>query len=136
MATTSTAKSGETRVATTGKVRTERDSMGPMEMPADALYGASTMRTVLNFPTTDLRPPELAQVDADNRVVRFYGWGVCERSSNRNPGKFIGGRSGFNINGLNGEIPVIIPARSVHWQGGMGQRLKPDTGDLPARRNF
>ena len=36
-------------------VRTERDSMGEMEVPADALYGASTMRAVLNFPISDLR---------------------------------------------------------------------------------
>jgi len=30
--------------------RTEKDSMGTMEVPADALYGASTQRAVLNFP--------------------------------------------------------------------------------------
>jgi fumarate hydratase class II len=30
--------------------RTERDSMGEMEVPADAMYGASTQRAVLNFP--------------------------------------------------------------------------------------
>ena len=40
-----------------GNVRIERDSMGPMEVPADALYGASTMRAVLNFPISDLRFP-------------------------------------------------------------------------------
>ena len=38
-------------------LRTERDSMGEMEVPADALYGASTMRAVLNFPISDLRFP-------------------------------------------------------------------------------
>ena len=31
--------------------------MGQMEVPADALYGASTMRAVLNFPISDLRFP-------------------------------------------------------------------------------
>ena len=36
-------------------VRIERDSMGEMEVPVDALYGASTMRAVLNFPISDLR---------------------------------------------------------------------------------
>ena len=30
--------------------RMERDSMGEIEVPADALYGASTQRAVLNFP--------------------------------------------------------------------------------------
>jgi fumarate hydratase, class II len=38
-------------------VRIERDSMGQMEVPAGALYGASTMRAVLNFPISDLRFP-------------------------------------------------------------------------------
>ena len=42
---------------TNSNVRIERDSMGPMEVPADALYGASTMRAVLNFPISDLRFP-------------------------------------------------------------------------------
>ena len=37
--------------------RTERDSMGPMEVPADAYYGASTQRAVLNFPISGLRFP-------------------------------------------------------------------------------
>ena len=35
--------------------RIERDSMGEMEVPAEAYYGASTMRAVLNFPISDLR---------------------------------------------------------------------------------
>src|SRR5690242_17572486 len=37
--------------------RTERDSMGEMQVPVDALYGASTQRAVLNFPISDLRYP-------------------------------------------------------------------------------
>ena len=43
--------------ASNPNVRIERDSMGQMEVPADALYGASTMRAVLNFPISDLRFP-------------------------------------------------------------------------------
>ena len=35
--------------------RTERDSMGEMEVPADAYYGASTQRAVLNFPISEIR---------------------------------------------------------------------------------
>ena len=35
--------------------RLERDSMGEFEVPADAYYGANTMRAVLNFPISDLR---------------------------------------------------------------------------------
>jgi fumarate hydratase, class II len=36
--------------AGSGTTRVERDSMGEMAVPADALYGASTQRAVLNFP--------------------------------------------------------------------------------------
>ena len=38
-------------------VRIERDSMGTMEVPADAYYGASTRRAQLNFPISGLRFP-------------------------------------------------------------------------------
>jgi fumarate hydratase class II len=37
--------------------RMERDSMGEMAVPADALYGASTQRAVLNFPISGQRFP-------------------------------------------------------------------------------
>ncbi len=39
------------------ETRTERDSMGTFEVPADAYYGANTMRAVVNFPISDLRFP-------------------------------------------------------------------------------
>ncbi|GLV58171.1 fumarate hydratase class II [Dictyobacter sp. S3.2.2.5] len=35
--------------------RIERDSMGEMQVPVHAYYGASTQRAVLNFPISDLR---------------------------------------------------------------------------------
>jgi fumarate hydratase class II len=37
--------------------RSERDSMGPVQVPEEAYYGASTMRAVLNFPISGLRFP-------------------------------------------------------------------------------
>ena len=40
-----------------GETRRERDSMGEFEVPADAYYGANTMRAVVNFPISDLRFP-------------------------------------------------------------------------------
>ncbi len=39
--------------------RTVRDSMGEMQVPADALYGAQTQRAVENFPVSDLPMPPL-----------------------------------------------------------------------------
>jgi fumarate hydratase class II len=36
--------------------RTEKDSLGVMQVPADALYGAQTQRAVMNFPISGLQP--------------------------------------------------------------------------------
>lgn len=44
-------------MSNTAETRTERDSMGEMQVPASAYYGASTQRAVLNFPISDLRFP-------------------------------------------------------------------------------
>ena len=44
-------------MTTTEETRIERDSMGEMQVPIDAYYGASTQRAVLNFPISDLRFP-------------------------------------------------------------------------------
>ena len=45
--------------------RTERDSMGEMQVPADALYGASTARAIENFPISH-RPVPV-------EVIRAFG---------------------------------------------------------------
>lgn len=43
--------------STPPETRVERDSMGEMQVPADAYYGASTQRAVENFPISDRRFP-------------------------------------------------------------------------------
>ena len=45
--------------------RIEKDTMGEMEVPAEALYGASTQRAVLNFPVSGRPVPA--------RLVHAYG---------------------------------------------------------------
>ncbi len=37
--------------------RIERDSMGELEVPSQALYSAQTQRAVMNFPVSGLRMP-------------------------------------------------------------------------------
>ena len=37
------------------KTRKEKDSMGNLEVPLNALYGANTQRAILNFPISDLK---------------------------------------------------------------------------------
>src|SRR6202041_2236567 len=41
----------------TATTRVEHDSMGPLDVPADALWGAQTQRAVQNFPPSGLRMP-------------------------------------------------------------------------------
>jgi len=43
-------------MTTPAPTRRERDSLGEVEVPADALYGAQTARAVANFPISGLRP--------------------------------------------------------------------------------
>ena len=38
------------------RFRIEKDSLGEMQVPAEALYGAQTQRAVLNFPVSGLKP--------------------------------------------------------------------------------
>ena len=40
-----------------GETRTERDSLGELQVPASAYYGVQTMRARENFPISDLRFP-------------------------------------------------------------------------------
>lgn len=53
------------------KTRLEKDTMGEMPVPADALYGASTQRAVLNFPVSGRTVPDA--------VIHAYGLlkGAC-----------------------------------------------------------
>jgi len=50
-------------------VRVEHDPLGPVDVPADAWYGAQTARAVANFPVSGVRPhPRL--IDAVVRIKR------------------------------------------------------------------
>jgi fumarate hydratase class II len=64
-------------------MRTERDSMGPVEVPADAYYGAQTQRAVENFPISGWRLP--ASMISAMGLVK-YACGVA----NRDLGKLTG----------------------------------------------
>jgi fumarate hydratase class II len=60
----------------TDDTRTERDSMGEMQVPAQAYYGASTQRAALNFPISDLRIPR--------RMIRALGlikWAAAQTNA-------------------------------------------------------
>ena len=51
------------------KTRTEKDPLGTLQVPEDALYGVQTLRAVQNFPISGLRPLP-AFIDATVRIKR------------------------------------------------------------------
>jgi len=53
----------------TDKTRTEKDPLGELAVPSDALYGVQTLRAVRNFPISGLRPLP-AFVEATVRIKR------------------------------------------------------------------
>ena len=53
----------------TSATRIEKDPLGELEVPADALYGVQTLRAVRNFPISGLKPLP-AFVDATVRIKR------------------------------------------------------------------
>ncbi|MBA3645051.1 MAG: aspartate ammonia-lyase [Gemmatimonadaceae bacterium] len=53
----------------TAKTRSEKDPLGTLEVPSDALYGVQTLRAVQNFPISGIKPLP-AFVDATVRIKR------------------------------------------------------------------
>src|SRR5687767_4493649 len=51
------------------KTRTEKDPLGTLEVPADALYGVQTLRAVQNFPISGTRPLPVF-IEATVRIKR------------------------------------------------------------------
>jgi len=60
----------ENRKNPVAKTRQVRDTMGVLEVPADAYYGAQTARAVRNFPLTGLRAhPEFVRAMAAIKIA-------------------------------------------------------------------
>ncbi len=53
----------------TSETRTEKDPLGPLEVPADAYYGVQTQRAIRNFPISGRRP-DIALVRAAVQVKK------------------------------------------------------------------
>jgi aspartate ammonia-lyase len=56
-------------VMSEGMARTEKDPLGPLEVPADAYYGVQTQRAINNFPISG-RLPDIALVNAAVNVKK------------------------------------------------------------------
>ena len=95
-------------------VRIEKDSMGTMEVPSDALYGASTQRAVLNFPISGRGVPD--------EIVRAFAMlkGACA-GVNADLGKLDGER----CSAIQAACRDIMHGLPEH--GGLGRHFPVDT---------
>ena len=123
----------------TATTRVERDSMGALDVPASALWGAQTQRAVQNFPATGLRMPrafiralglikhaaaganaELGQLPGD--VSAAIQAAALEVAAGRHDGEFpvdvfqtgSGTSSNMNANEVIATLAARILSRPVH----------------------
>lgn len=69
------------------KFRVEKDTFGELKVPADRLYGAQTMRSVLNFPIGSIgeRMPVIMAVSCPLPYSPQTLKSIVRDLSNRNP---------------------------------------------------
>jgi fumarate hydratase, class II len=110
-------------------MRTERDSMGEMPVPDDALYGASTQRAVLNFPVSG-RPLPAAFIQGVAQV-KFAAAAANEELGLLDPQKsrLIQEIAQEIIDGkLDGQFPVDV------FQTGSGTSTNMNVNEVIANR--
>jgi fumarate hydratase class II len=128
--------------------RTERDSMGEMAVPADALYGASTQRAVLNFPISGQRFPrrfiralaliKLAAAETNGElgllapeVVSAIAWAAASVADGDHDAQFpidiyqTGSGTSTNTN-MNEVVARLASARLASARLGEGHRVHPN----------
>jgi fumarate hydratase class II len=111
------------------ETRTERDTMGPIEVPADRLWGAQTQRSRENFRIGEERMPTpliraLAVVKRAAAKVN-YGLGLLDTRL----AEAIGAAADEIIAGkLDGEFPLVV------WQTGSGTQTNMNLNEVIANR--
>jgi len=115
--------------STHGAMRTETDSMGKMEVPADRYYGAQTARSLVHFAIgKDTMPPEL---------IRAFG--ILKKAAalvNQDLGKLAADKARLIAQAadeviagkLNGHFPLRI------WQTGSGTQTNMNVNEVISNR--
>ncbi len=109
--------------------RTETDSMGPVEVPADVYYGAQTQRSLTHFPIGhDTMPPEL-----------IHAMAVLKKAAalvNRDLGKLPPDKADLIVRAadeiLEGKLADQFPLRV--WQTGSGTQTNMNVNEVIANR--
>jgi len=111
------------------QTRIEKDSMGPMEVPSHALYGASTQRAGLNFPVSGYR--------LSRALIRGLGlvkWAACQ--ANRDLGELDEARANLIIQAaeevIDGKLDEHFPVDI--FQTGSGTSSNMNANEVIANR--
>src|ERR1700737_203358 len=111
------------------QTRTEKDSMGAMEVPEDALYGATTQRAVLNFPISGYRfgRPFI-------RALGLVKWAAAQ--ANRDLGKLDEKRAGLIVQAaeevIDGKLDAHFPIDI--YQTGSGTSTNMNVNEVISNR--
>jgi fumarate hydratase class II len=109
--------------------RSERDTFGPIDVPADRLWGAQTQRSLQNFDISGEQQPReiiraLAQVKRASAVVN-HGLGLLDEKKTNAivaaADEVIAGQHG-------GEVPLVV------WQTGSGTQTNMNVNEVLANR--
>src|SRR5215467_13251449 len=112
-----------------GPTRTETDSMGPIDVPADRYYGAQTARSLVHFAIgKDTMPPEL---------IRAFG--VLKKAAalvNQDLGKMSGEKANLITEAadevISGKLNDHFPLRV--WQTGSGTQTNMNVNEVISNR--
>ena len=114
---------------TTQQFRIEKDSLGEVQVPADALYGVQTVRATQNFPITQLR----------THPVMIRSLGMIKKAcamANHECGHLDDERTGYILTACD----EIIQGKLDAWfitdviQGGAGTSTNMNTNEVVANR--
>ena len=114
---------------TSTKTRTERDSLGPVEVPSERLWGAQTQRSLMNFKiSSEKMPPSLIHalvlVKKAAALVNM-DLGILDEKK----GKAIVAAADEVLNGQHGEeFPLAV------WQTGSGTQTNMNANEVLANR--
>ena len=112
------------------QTRTETDSFGPLEVPADKYWGAQTQRSILNFPIGWEKQPVaiVRALGRDQAGLRHRQHATVARStqnwpmrSSRQPSEVVAGK-------LDDHFPLVV------WQTGSGTQSNMNANEVIANR--
>src|SRR5262249_48605902 len=113
----------------TANTRTEKDTFGPIEVPADRLWGAQTQRSLLHFRISGEKMPPalihaLAQVKKASALVNME-LGVLDAKKG---GAIVAAADEVLSGRHDGEFPLVI------WQTGSGTQSNMNMNEVLANR--